>query len=91
MHARYSHSLRSSNDQHDCHAKLLFADTGLLPISSVMCAAKLRWKSTLCSMSADRFPLAADLLSTARPLRLAELARVIALCAVSPMWKQLVS
>lgn len=46
--------------QLDCHAEILFADTGLLPISSLVCAAMLCWKSKLSRMSVDRFPCAVD-------------------------------
>ena len=46
--------------QFDCHAEILFADCGLLPVSALISAAKLCWKVRLSNMSAERFPVAVD-------------------------------
>ena len=44
--------------QSDCHAEIMFADCGLLPVSALISAAKLCWKVRLSNMSAERFPVA---------------------------------
>ena len=49
--------------QYDCHAEVLFADCGLLPVSVLISAAKLCWKSRMSTMSADRFPVAVESIS----------------------------
>ena len=46
--------------QFDCHAVILFADCGLLPVSALISAAKQCWKVRLPDMSAKRFPVAVD-------------------------------
>ena len=46
--------------QFGCHAEILFADCGLLPVSALICAAKRCWKVRLSHMSAERFPVAVD-------------------------------
>ena len=46
--------------QFDCQAEILFADSGLLPVSALISAAKLCWKVRLFNMSAERFPVAVD-------------------------------
>ena len=47
-------------NQFDCHAEILFADSGPLPVSALISAAKLCWKEKLWNMSAERFPVAVD-------------------------------
>ena len=46
--------------QYDCHAEILLADFGLLPVSALISAAKLCWKVRLSNMAAERFPVAVD-------------------------------
>ena len=46
--------------KYDCHADILFADCALLPVSTLISAAKLCWKVRLSNMSAASFPVAVD-------------------------------
>ena len=46
--------------QFDCHAEILFAECGLLPVTALISAAKLCWKVRLSNMSAERFSVAVD-------------------------------
>ena len=44
--------------QFDCHEEILFADSGIPPISLLMKASKLCWRHKMTNMTTDRFPIA---------------------------------